>query len=156
MRKILRGLDWLLDKLWIPVCIAAIAGTLASCGTVLPYTPVVVVPMSGLYGATNCDQNGNPIVMIDPDSLRTTRMHEQQHVKDMLAYPGGCRAFLARYKAEPAFRVNMELRAYCVEFHAGRDVSGPLLMLATTKGLPENYVISNVCQSTQSEVVLSP
>lgn len=122
-----------------------LALVLASCGS-LPYTPVVIVPLSGLYGATNCDQNGNPIIMLDPDRRPTTLIHERQHLADIMIYPGGCPAFLKRYKEEPVFRVRMELRAYCAEARTGADIAEPLLRLAMTPGLPEDFHISNPCQ----------
>jgi hypothetical protein len=121
---------------------------LVGCNT-LPYTPIVIVPMNGLYGATNCDQNGNTIVMLDPDRKPTTLIHEQQHVADIRVYPGGCRAFLARYKDDVVFRVQMEARAYCTEMRVGADVSDSLLRLAVTRGLPADFHLRNICQFSQ-------
>lgn len=129
---------------------------LMSCKT-LPYVPVVEVPLSGLYGATNCDQNGNPIIMLDPVRRKTTLRHERQHIRDILAYPGGCRAFLQRYRAEPAFRIAMELRAYCAESVAQPDsvtlqnIAG---LVRDMNNLPNSVQITNPCGTFNSVAIL--
>lgn len=131
---------------------------LASCQT-LPYVPIVQVPMNGFYGATNCDQHGNPIIMLDPIRLKTTLIHEQQHVRDMRAYPGGCRAFLARYSREVAFRFAMELRAYCAESEVSSDsvtLRNIATLVSNLNSLPNRTEIRNPCGDFKNVTINSP
>jgi hypothetical protein len=143
-----------LNMRWTPFFLLA----LMSCKTV-PYVPVVEVPMNGLYGATNCDQNGNPIIMLDPDRRKTTLRHERQHVRDMIAYPGGCTAFLARYRTDVSFRFMAELRAYCAESSAKTDsitLQNIATLVSNLNSLPNRVEIRNPCGDFENVAINTP
>lgn len=95
------------------------------------YIPIWMYPFAENANAlamTSCDFAGNPIILINQTAYESEEypewywpfvyQHENQHVKDLLAYPTGCKDALERYRHDPQFKMEMELRAECVEFSA--------------------------------------
>ena len=72
----------------------------------------------GKGAITVCAENNVPYIVIDSASRgldldEGARVHELVHVKQILAYRGGCWPFLTRYRHDTAFKAQVELEAYC-------------------------------------------
>jgi hypothetical protein len=103
-------------KLWL---IAFFAVGVFSCfaGT---YTPLIKKDLGNAQGQTDCDENGKPVMYVNADGTKVedeklTRIHEAEHARRMLRYPGGCTAFVRRYQSSSEFRFREEAAAYCAE-----------------------------------------
>lgn len=74
----------------------------------------------GKLAVTACAENNVPYIVHDYSTQGTAaeegiRVHEMDHVMLAIKTPGGCRRFVARYRADSAFRVEVELSAYCAQ-----------------------------------------
>lgn len=89
---------------------------------------VAFVRLGGLTGTTVCTEQNAPLILLnweirtDTAEVAEVMAHELIHVRQMNEYlPGGCKAAQLRYLADPEFRFDQELEAYCV--NARRDVA---------------------------------
>jgi hypothetical protein len=67
---------------------------------------------------TLCAENNVPYIVVDSAARGTDLdeallVHERVHVRQIMAYRGGCWPFVYRYRNDHAFKVRMELAAYC-------------------------------------------
>jgi hypothetical protein len=74
----------------------------------------------GKLAVTACAENNVPYIVHDYSTQgqaieEAIRVHEMDHVYKAVATPGGCRRFVARYRADSAFKVQVELSAYCAQ-----------------------------------------
>jgi hypothetical protein len=74
----------------------------------------------GKLAVTACAENNVPYIVHDYSTQgqaieEAIRVHEMDHVRMAVATPGGCRRFVARYRADSAFKVQVELSAYCAQ-----------------------------------------
>ena len=106
--------------------------TLYGCAMrVQRYIPIWMYPFdesSHALAMTSCDFLGNPIILYNQTAYESDEypefywgyiyLHEEQHVRDLLAHPGGCTGGLEQYKNDVNFKMEMELRAECKEFLA--------------------------------------
>ena len=85
------------------------------------YTPVVFYFPSNL-GETTCDQKDNPVIMVNrtlpPHEVFFVRLHEEEHVRQIHAFRGGCRAMMERLGVDPTFCLDIEAEAHCADFLA--------------------------------------
>jgi hypothetical protein len=94
-------------------CSRAIVGTSG-------YVPAIVrdsLP-PGKGAVTVCAENNVPYVVLDwatkgTDMDEANREHDMVHVRQIMAYRGGCWPFMYRYKSDSAFKSRIELEAYC-------------------------------------------
>jgi len=105
------------------VSLATVLAACSGCTHVLPaaYQPAIIrdaLP-PGRGAVTVCAENNVPYVVVDSATMgqlddEGARVHEMVHVRQILAYRGGCWPFLYRYRVDSAFKAKVELEAYCV------------------------------------------
>lgn len=111
--------------LWaITALVVILINLLTACGGYI--TPIYAVNPQNIlnnnWAITVCAKNVNQPGVFIADSLFGTpwqevmEVHEGEHVKQALTYPGGCWAMVKRYRepSQTIFRFNIEARAYCV------------------------------------------
>ena len=92
--------------------------------TVVPvYEAAIIVDDSllekaGKLAVTGCAWNNKPYIVADDSALESYEgesliRHEQAHVRQAVAFRGGCWPFHARYVKDSAFKANVEYEAYC-------------------------------------------
>ena len=95
------------------------------------YIPIWMYPFGEDMRAlamTSCDFAGNPIILINQTAYESSNyeewyweyifVHENQHVRDLLAHPLGCVGGLSQYNVDVNYRMEMELRGECAEWMA--------------------------------------
>lgn len=100
---------------------------------------VVLLPTAGqtqeaaratTLGWTSCDTLTNePQININRnvvtlEQLDVVVLHEQEHVRQMNEYPGGCKEAIKRYMSDPDFAFSMELEAYCTDVNRVVAIGG--------------------------------
>lgn len=98
---------------------------------------------SATHGMTICTEDNKPLIILAESDRGTpmekvVRTHEQVHVRQILAYPGGCHAAVIRYRTDPVFRFNQEFEAYCENARA-TDGDHQVIALALTKHMISLY-----------------
>ena len=122
-----KRIAWLLLYLLTGLTLCTIYG----CATANRLIPIWMYPFPDDQNAlamTSCDFVGNPIILINQTAYEGEDyaewyweyifVHENQHVRDLLAHPMGCVGGLSRYNVDRDFRMEMELRAECAEWMA--------------------------------------
>lgn len=120
------------------VALAIVALNLTGCCRKPVTSPVPVVPdgttvlVMGSWpdkaiGMTTCSVDNKPVILLrdirwDSLSLAISLSHEHQHVRQLSK---DCRATLARYKADRAFMVKLELEAYCEDSRFAVSIGVP-------------------------------
>lgn len=127
---------WVKSRFWLTtiaffiVCLTLLALTARNVeGQEVPVHYGLPVPDFDVYTAdlppewmawTDCDSVRNvPFVVLDNATVENkaelglTFIHETVHVLQAYYYPGGCNAFLARYRTDARFRYIVELEAHC-------------------------------------------
>lgn len=94
-------------------------GSLPPAGYVAPIIPSGGLP-PGRAAETRCSFNNLPVIAADPEVLLSAHAelmirHEYTHAASMIAYRGGCWAYLRRYTRDRLFRIREEMAAYCAE-----------------------------------------
>jgi hypothetical protein len=107
-----------------PLLLAACSGCRASLpsSSQTAFKPAILrdsLPQ-GKLAITACAENNVPYIVHDYSTQGTAaeegiRVHELDHVRFALATPGGCRRFVARYRTDSAFKIQVELEAYCAQ-----------------------------------------
>jgi hypothetical protein len=112
---------WASEMRWL--LLLAVVGC-SGCAPVIQsrYQPAILIypTMPSARAVTKCSLNNVPVILIDslvwyhPDRELTLE-HEMTHSDDAYGYRGGCWSFLNRYNRDKAFRVRVQLKAYCAE-----------------------------------------
>lgn len=113
-------------KAWAVLGIALLMFSCYACASRQVRTGLVPIPVVfdstiKALGIAGCDTLVNaPIVKLHPsvskdNSMAEVLYHEMIHAKRMLAYPGGCREMMKKFRAEGSdnFRFTEELIAHC-------------------------------------------
>lgn len=78
-------------------------------------------------GMTTCSMENKPVILLrdikwDSVPLMVTLSHEHTHVRQLMK---DCKATLLRYKTDTAFRVQLELEAYCEDSRYAISIGVP-------------------------------
>lgn len=108
-------------KLALGILIMIAFSEVAVIVTHVPTTQIVSAAIPKQYdGVTVCSQDNQPVIVLQEGVAGTdveaiVLVHEMTHVRQNLAYKGGCKEFSKRYNRDSVFRMKMETEAYCAQ-----------------------------------------